>query len=297
MAAVDDRREVQVPKKEHHSQAPLARRVVAEFAGTAILLIAVVGSGIMAQRLSPGDVALQLLANSTASAAALVALILAVGPVSGAHLNPVVSLADRLFGGLTWRDTFAYWVAQVLGGLIGTVTANLMFGLPALEVSSKARFGPGLWLGEVVATLGLVLTIFGVVRSGRSSVAPFAVGAYIGGAYWFTSSTSFANPAVTIARMLSPIPSPASRRRPRSRSSRLNWWRVCWRCSWSEPSIQRSAWRPARCWYRMGTVLILPAPVRIRANREVMPFKSSPMPRSARGVPLGWPGTGRPARR
>jgi len=167
-----------------------------------MLLIAVVGSGIMAQRLSPGDLGLQLLENSTATAVTLAAIILAVGPVSGAHLNPVVSLADRLFGGLTWRDTFAYWVAQVLGGLIGTVIANLMFGLPAVEVSSKVRFGPGLWVGEVVATIGLVLTIFGVVRSGRSSVAPFAVGAYIGGAYWFTSSTSFANPAVTIARML-----------------------------------------------------------------------------------------------
>jgi len=167
-----------------------------------MLLLAVVGSGIMAQRLSPGDLGLQLLENSTATAVTLVAIILAVGPVSGAHLNPVVSLADRLFGGLTWRDTFAYWVAQVLGGLIGTVIANLMFGLPAVEVSSKVRSSPGLWLGEVVATIGLVLTIFGVVRSGRSSVAPFAVGAYIGGAYWFTSSTSFANPAVTIARML-----------------------------------------------------------------------------------------------
>lgn len=155
----------------------------------------------MAQRLSPGDVGLQLLENSTATAAALVAIILAVGPVSGAHLNPVVSLADRLFGGLTWRDTFAYWVAQVLGGLLGTGLANLMFGLPAVEVSSKVRFGPGLWLGEVVATLGLLLTIFGIVRSGRSALAPFAVSAYIAGAYWFTSSTSFANPTVTIARM------------------------------------------------------------------------------------------------
>ena len=115
MAAVDDRQQVRVAKKERHSQAPLARRVVAELAGTAILLVAVVGSGIMAQRLSPGDVGLQLLENSTATAAALVAIILAVGPVSGAHLNPVVSLVDRLFGGLTWRDTFAYWVGQVLG--------------------------------------------------------------------------------------------------------------------------------------------------------------------------------------
>jgi glycerol uptake facilitator-like aquaporin len=181
---------------------PPSRRVVAEFVGTALLLVAVVGSGIMARRLTPNDVGLQLLENSTATAAALVAIILAVGPVSGAHLNPVVSLADRLLGGITWRDTFAYWMAQLLGGLLGTVIANVMFALPALEISTKVRFGPGLWLGEVIATLGLVLTVFGVVRSGRSSVAPFAVGAYIGGAYWFTSSTSFANPAVTIARMV-----------------------------------------------------------------------------------------------
>ena len=202
MTAVDDHRVARLQKTERPSPEPLAGRAVAELAGTAMLLLAVVGSGIMAQRLSPGDLGLQLLENSTATAVTLVAIILAVGPVSGAHLNPVVSLADRLFGGLTWRDTFAYWVAQVLGGLIGTVIANLMFGLPAVEVSSKVRSSPGLWLGEVVATIGLVLTIFGVVRSGRSSVAPFAVGAYIGGAYWFTSSTSFANPAVTIARML-----------------------------------------------------------------------------------------------
>ena len=201
MATVDDRPKVRAPRRERDSQAPLARRVVAELAGTAILLIAVVGSGIMAQRLSPTDVGLQLLENSTVTAAALVAIILAVGPVSGTHLNPVVSLADRLFGGLTWRDTFAYWVAQVLGGLMGTVVANLMFGLPGFEVSSKGRIGPGLWLGELVGTIGLVLAIFGVVRSGRSSVAPFAVGAYIGGAYWFTSSTSFANPAVSVARI------------------------------------------------------------------------------------------------
>jgi len=143
------------------------------------------------------------LENSTATAAALVAVILAVGPVLGAHLNPVVSLADRLFGGLTWPDTLTYWTAQVLGGVVGTVIANLMFGLPAFQLSARIRFGPDLWLGDVVATLGLVLTIFGVVRSGRSPVAPVAVGAYIGGAYWFTSSTSFANPAVTIGRMFS----------------------------------------------------------------------------------------------
>jgi len=143
------------------------------------------------------------LENSTATAAALVAVILAVGPVSGAHLNPVVSLADRLFGRLTWPDTLTYWTAQVLGGVVGTVIANLMFGLPAFQLSARIRFGPDLWLGDVVATLGLVLTIFGVVRSGRSPVAPVAVGAYIGGAYWFTSSTSFANPAVTIGRMFS----------------------------------------------------------------------------------------------
>jgi glycerol uptake facilitator-like aquaporin len=182
---------------------PLGRRMLAEFVGTALLLIAVVGSGIAASRLSPGDVGLQLLENAAATAAALVAIILAVGPVSGAHLNPVVTLADRVFGGLGTTEALGYAAAQATGGVSGVVVANLMFGLPPLTLSTTVRSAPGMWLAEVVATFGLLLVVFGVVRSRRVSVAPFAVGAYIGGAYFFTASTSFANPAVTAARMLS----------------------------------------------------------------------------------------------
>jgi glycerol uptake facilitator-like aquaporin len=183
--------------------AALARRLLAEFLGTALLVTAVIGSGIAAARLSPGDVGLQLFENAAATAAALVAIILAVGPVSGAHLNPVVTLADRVFGGLGWGEATGYVGAQIAGGVGGAVIANLMFSLPAVELSTKSRSGSGLWLAEVVATFGLLLVVFGVVRSGRSSAAPFAVGAYIGGAYFFTASTSFANPAVTVARTLS----------------------------------------------------------------------------------------------
>jgi len=181
---------------------PLPRRALAEFCGSAFLVAVVVGSGIAAQRLSPGDVGLQLFENAAATAAGLVALILAFGPVSGAHFNPVVSLADACFGGLAWRDVPAYVAAQVAGAAGGAVLANLMFGLPALEWSQRSRSGGGLWLAEVVATAGLLLVVFGVVRSGRTSAAPFAVGAYIGAAYFFTSSTSFANPAVTAGRAL-----------------------------------------------------------------------------------------------
>jgi arsenate reductase len=184
-------------------QAPLARRALAEFVGTAFLVAVVVGSGIAAQRLSPGDVGLQLFENAAATAAGLVAIILAVGAVSGAHLNPVVSLADRFFGGISSRDLGAYVVAQVTGGIFGCMVANLMYALPAVDWSTKSRSGGDLWLSEVVATVGLLLVIFGVVRSGRRAAAPFAVGAYIGAAYFFTSSTSFANPAVTIGRMFS----------------------------------------------------------------------------------------------
>jgi len=181
----------------------LARTLVAEALGTAFLVAAVIGSGIAAQRLSPDNTGLQLLENSTATAGALVALILAFGSVSGAHFNPVVSLADRCFGGLTSRETAAYVAAQILGGCVGAMTANLMFGLSAVDISDHARSGTDLWLSEVVATLGLLLVVFGVVRAGRASLAPFAVAGYIAAAYWFTSSTSFANPAVTIARTLS----------------------------------------------------------------------------------------------
>lgn len=181
----------------------LTRRLVAESLGTGLLLIAVVGSGIAAERLSPNDTGLQLLENAAATAAALVAIILALGPVSGAHLNPVVTLADRIFGGLSNFEAAAYVAAQFVGAAVGVVLANLMYSLPAVDLSTTSRSSGGLWLAEVVATFGLLLVIFGVVRSGRASVAPFAVGAYIGGAYFFTSSTSFANPAVTFARTLS----------------------------------------------------------------------------------------------
>jgi arsenate reductase len=178
----------------------LSRRALAEFCGTAFLVMVVVGSGIAAQRLSPHDVGLQLFENAAATAAGLVALILAFGPVSGAHFNPVVSGADAFFGGLALRDLPVYVGAQVGGGITGAVVANLMFELDAVAWSTHERSAGGLWLGEVVATIGLLIVIFGVVRSGRSSAAPFAVGAYIGSAYFFTASTSFANPAVTIAR-------------------------------------------------------------------------------------------------
>ncbi len=180
----------------------LGRRATAEGVGTGLLVAIVVGSGIFAQRLSPDDVGLQLLENSLATGAGLVALILALGPVSGAHLNPVVTLADRVLGGISTRDAGVYVAAQVVGGCLGAVVANLMFELPAVELSTEARSSGGIWLGEVVATFGLVLVILGVVRSGRSSAAPVAVGAYIASAYWFTSSTSFANPAVTLGRTL-----------------------------------------------------------------------------------------------
>jgi arsenate reductase len=181
----------------------LPRKALAEFIGTALLLIAVIGSGIAAQRLSPNDSGLELFENAAATAAALVAIILAVGSVSGAHLNPVVTLADRFFGGVTTTEAATYVVAQVAGAVSGAVIANLMFSLPAVELSTRHRSAGGLWLAEVVATFGLLLVVFGVARSGRTGAAPFAVGAYIGGAYFFTSSTSFANPAVTAARTLS----------------------------------------------------------------------------------------------
>ncbi len=181
----------------------LGRRLAAEALGSAFLIVAVIGSGIMASRLSPGDVGLQLLENAAATAGALVGLILMFGVVSGAHFNPVVSLVDRLLGTTTTRDTALYVVAQTAGACAGAVVANLMFELPAVELSTKDRSSPALWLSEVVATIGLLLVIQGCVRTGRARAVPFAVGAWIAGAYWFTSSTSFANPAVTVARTLS----------------------------------------------------------------------------------------------
>ena len=181
----------------------LVRRLVAEALGTGFLIVAVIGSGIMASRLSPTDVGLQLLENAFATGGALIGLILMFGAVSGAHFNPVVTLTDRLLGTISTRDTALYVLAQVVGGCLGAIVANLMFELPAVELSTKDRSSPALWLSEVVATVGLLLVIQGCVRSGRVRAVPFAVGAWIGGAYWFTSSTSFANPAVTLARTLS----------------------------------------------------------------------------------------------
>lgn len=180
----------------------MVRRVTAEFVGTAFLLAGVVGSGIMAEQLTD-DPGLRLFQNAAATGAVLVALILALGPASGAHFNPAVTLADRYFGGIDTRMAAAYVVAQLSGAVFGVVVANLMFDLPAATWATTERGGTHLLLAEVVATLGLLLVIFGVVRSGRSSAAAYAVGAYIAGAYYFTASTSFANPAVTVARTLS----------------------------------------------------------------------------------------------
>ncbi len=185
------------------TRSSLVRRAAGEFLGTAFLLVAVVGSGIMAQRLSPGQTGLELLENSIATGVALAVLILIFAPVSGAHFNPAVTLAERLLNRFPWRDSLVYWVVQVLGGILGVVAANLMFARGPVDISTKTRWGPGVWLGEVIATFGLLLVIFALARSKRTAAIPWAVGAYIAGAYWFTSSTSFANPAVTIARMFS----------------------------------------------------------------------------------------------
>ena len=181
----------------------LGRRLLAELLGSAFLAAVVVGSGIAAQRLSPGQTGLELLENAAATAAGLFAIILMFGPVSGGHFNPLVSFADAAFGGLRWRDAAAYLPAQVAGCIAGAVIANLMFAGAAVSVSAKDRGSPAHFLSEVVATLGLILVIFALARSGRSRAAPAAVGAYIGAADFFTSSTSFANPAITIGRMFS----------------------------------------------------------------------------------------------
>lgn len=181
----------------------LARRAAGELLGTALLLVAVVGSGIMAQRLSPSNTGLELLQNSIATGVALGVIILVLAPVSGAHFNPVVTLAERVMNRFPWRDCLVYWAAQIVGGILGAIASNLMFSLAPVQISTKTRFGPGLWLGEVIATFGLLLVIFALTRTRRAALVPLAVGAYIAGAYWFTSSTSFANPAVTIARMFS----------------------------------------------------------------------------------------------
>jgi len=180
----------------------LTRRVAAEFLGTCFLVAAVVGSGIMGERLSGGNVALALLCNTLATGAALVALILTFGSISGAHFNPVVTLSDAIENGIYWREVPGYITAQIAGGICGTFTAHLMFGLPLISLSHHSRSGGAQIFSEFVATFGLLAVIWGCSRL-RSTAAPFAVGAYITAAYWFTASTSFANPAVTIARAFS----------------------------------------------------------------------------------------------
>ena len=186
----------------------MARVLLAEFIGSAMLVAIVVGSGIAAERLSPDDVGLQLLENSTATALGLAVLILALGPASGAHFNPVVSLGDWLLGrrsgtGIDGRTLSLYAAVQVLGAIVGASLANAMFDLPMMEIATKDRISTGHLIAEVVATAGLVVVIFTLARTGRAALSAAAVGAYIGAAYWFASSTSFANPAVTIGRMFS----------------------------------------------------------------------------------------------
>ncbi|MBO0771349.1 MAG: aquaporin family protein [Actinobacteria bacterium] len=185
------------------TETALWRRLTAELTGSAFLAAVVIGAGIAAQRLSPGDTGLELLEDAAATAAGLFAIILMFGPVSGGHFNPVVSFADAAFGGLRWRDAAAYLPAQVAGCIAGAVAANLMFARAAVSVSAKGRASGPHFLSEVIATAGLILVIFALVRSGRVRSAPAAVGAYIGAAYFFTSSTSFANPAITVGRMFS----------------------------------------------------------------------------------------------
>ena len=190
------------------SATALPRRLLAEFVGTALLVAVVIGSGIAAAQLSPNDVGLQLLENSTTTAFGLAVLILLFGPSSGAHFNPVVTGADWLLGrragtGITAGHAAAYLVAQVAGGIGGAALANVMFDRKVLELSTKNRISPGHLIGEVVATAGLIALIFALARTGRAASSAAAVGAYIGAAYWWTSSTSFANPAVTVGRLFS----------------------------------------------------------------------------------------------
>lgn len=196
------RRHSLVQGNSNQSMPTLSRRSVAEGVGTALLLAAVVGSGIMGERLAAGNVAIALLANTLATGAALVALILAFGPISGAHLNPAVTMADAFQGGLPWSDVPAYIGAQIAGAFAGVGAANLMFGVPVFFASQRARAGSAQLFSEFIATFGLLSVIWGCVRF-RASAVPFAVGAYITAAYWFTASTSFANPAVTLARSAS----------------------------------------------------------------------------------------------
>ena len=180
----------------------LQKRLFAEALGTCILIISVIGSGIMATNLTD-DVGLQLLANAGATVGALIALILMFGPISGAHFNPVVTMASCLFDKRPWKEVIPYAVCQALGGTVGAVIANIMFNIDTFGPSTKIREGSGIWVSEVVATVGLLLVIFLISKGPRPESVPLAVGVWIGGAYWFTSSTSLANPAVTFARMFS----------------------------------------------------------------------------------------------
>lgn len=182
---------------------PLPRRLLAELLGSAFLAALVIGSGIAAQTLSPGDVGLQLFENAAATAAGLFAIILMFGPISGGHFNPAVSLADARLGGIGWRDALAYIPAQVAGCILGAIAANVMFSLAAISVSTHHRASPAHLFSEAIATGGLLLVIFALARTGRARTAPAAVGAYIGAAYFFTSSASFANPAISIGRIFS----------------------------------------------------------------------------------------------
>jgi glycerol uptake facilitator-like aquaporin len=182
---------------------PLSRRLLAELLGSAFLAAVVIGAGIAAQRLSPNDVGLQLFEDAAATAAGLFAIILMFGPVSGGHFNPVVSFVDVHFGGISRRDALAYLPAQVAGCTLGAIVANIMFSLAAVSISTHHRASPAHFLSEIIATGGLILVIFALARTRRSHITPAAVGAYIGAAYFFTSSASFANPAITIGRMFS----------------------------------------------------------------------------------------------
>jgi glycerol uptake facilitator-like aquaporin len=185
------------------SAADLSRRLLAEYLGSAFLAAVVIGSGIAAARLSPTDVGLELFENAAATAGGLFTIILMFGPVSGGHFNPVVSLVDASFGGLRWRDALAYTSVQIAGCITGAIAANAMFAQTAITISTKHRASPSHLLAEVIATLGLLLVIFALARTRRGNAAPAAVGAYIGAAYFFTSSTSFANPAISIGRIFS----------------------------------------------------------------------------------------------
>ncbi len=185
------------------NETPLWRRLLAEYLGSALLAAIVIGSGIAAETLSPGATGLQLFENAAATAAGLFAIILMFGPISGAHFNPVVSFVDAAFGGMSWQRAAAYLPVQVAGCISGAILANLMYARSAISISTKDRASPAHFLSEVVATAGLVLVIFALARSRRLAYAPAAVGAYIGAAYFFTSSTSFANPAIAVGRMFS----------------------------------------------------------------------------------------------